>query len=428
MHRVQNSEILGGRSGMKSILIVGSGVLGQTTAIRLAQQGHRVTCCEGSISAGDGATTHTLGGIQTGPVYAPRYPSCVEPFKQGVAHFEETFPRGWVVEKPKWYVGLHRDLETLQSRLAEYHIDYRNVRSNELLDVFRLGEHEKFGAVEVPQETVVSGHHVLCGLAQRCKNLGVRFVLGEPVKEVLIDSKSKAVGIRTANGKQFTADTVILAAGVGTPGIVKAIDAKLNPGADRLGQHFWVDHDTLLVTRGVSNPRGTPSLTRAIHSVSTDVVPTLIPARNGHVVIVNSKSDIATGDWSSIAPYQNFVDMSHPAVKYDGPDLKCDPTGRASDETPPLSQIMGPESTGVEGLYIATCGRLTFALAAAKCLADAVTRSDTGPETMRPFLEKVELSTVRMVTPPIWAHGGAIERSQGVQYRDCGTRIFGVKS
>jgi hypothetical protein len=138
---------------------------------------------------------------------------------------------------------------------------------------------------------------------------------------------------------------------------------------------------------------------------------------------VNSRSDIVAGDWSSIGPYQSFVDESHPVRKYDGPDLRCDPTRRASHATAPLSHVMGPESTGIEGLYIATCGRMTFAPAASQQLASVVHGSDAGPVIMRPFVEKIDLATVRMVTPPPWALGGAIERSQGVPYQDCGTRI-----
>jgi glycine/D-amino acid oxidase-like deaminating enzyme len=403
-------------------MIVGSGVLGLMTAIRLAEAGHRVTVVEGSSTLGNGATSQNLGGIQSGIVYFPKFPACVEPFKQGVTHYAAMFPRAKVNEQPKWYVGPPADVTTLRNRLDQFSIYYRDVPTKERLDIFRVGHHEEFDAVEVIHEFVASSHRVLLDLAQRCKNLGVRLLRGEPVKEIPIGANGHAIGVRTT-AHTHVADDIVLASGFGTPAIVETIDRQINPGTNCLGQHFAVSHGTIFLTQTRN-----PPLRRPIHSVNTDALPSLFPVRNGHVYIVNSNSNLEARDWSSISPYQSsFVDTTRSTMTYHAADLKCDPIGPASTETIPLWAVMGPELTGVPNVSIGNPGRMTYAPVASKELADVVHGSGTGPVVMGPFLERIELSTVRLVTPPTWAHGGVIERSAGIDQQDCTTRILGIR-
>ena len=409
-------------AGNPTTLIGGSGVLGLMTAVRLADAGHRVTVIEGRDRLSSGATSQNLGGIQTGIVYVPKFEACVEPFKEGVGHYQHMFPHAQVNEDPKWYVGTPNDIATLRSRLVDHQISFRDVRLDERLEVFRPESVAAFDGVEVPGEFVASSHRVMQDLAQRCRDLGVTFVLGQPIQDVSFTKDKyglRATGVQTTKGS-YGADNVVLACGFGMPDIAAKIDRRFGSALNR---HFAVSRGTYYLTRPGALP-----LRRAIHTVS-DTLPSIMPARNGHVYIVNSSTDLDKGDWRSLQPYnEGFVNNEHPVMSYEAADLKCapnpelDPDGRATTETIPLPGIVGPRQTGIRNLHFGNPGRMTFAPSASHALAFEVCGHKAGDIVMDPFVRPIEYETAKLVNPPVWAYGGQIERTNG-SFMDLGDRL-----
>ncbi|UCR89105.1 NAD(P)/FAD-dependent oxidoreductase [Mycetocola spongiae] len=196
-----------------TVLIVGAGIIGAALAYRLAAAGARVSVLD-SGSAGHGATRHSFGWIGRSPegdtphadlrargseewdVLAREVPGLIVE-RSGALVWGEYFSRPGA--RPEPTASLHEPALLNPPARAEH----------------RAGD----GSVDPLRATEA--------LLAAARGHGARVLPGTPVTRVLRDAAGVARGVE-AHGKPLYADTVIIAAGTGSPALCATAGVEMN--------------------------------------------------------------------------------------------------------------------------------------------------------------------------------------------------------
>jgi hypothetical protein len=204
-----------------SIAVVGGGVAGLMTALRLAHSGNRVTLFESDL-IGNGASLDNHGFIHSGALYVEIHPEVTAPLRAAGKLFQETFPNA-VTRKSTWYVTHHDRLHALCNLWEQQQIPYRHVQSSDFDGIVHPAARLYLG-VEIP-ELNVSTRSVLLSLTGLCVSMGVEIRVNCPVVRIRRAPRDR-VGLVLGSAQTMMFDTVVLANGAGIAPLLWALGCR----------------------------------------------------------------------------------------------------------------------------------------------------------------------------------------------------------
>ncbi|MEE1820838.1 FAD-dependent oxidoreductase [Streptomyces sp. BE20] len=210
---------------MHRTLIVGAGIAGLLTALRLAHAGHNVTVLDAE-RIGSGATCANHGMIHSGALYARQSPHIVDACRQAGDFYTLLAPDAQVPAADAVYVLDPADEHAFRTALDAHHLPHHTVKPTDV-------RHLRPGAVAgqhliATTERAISSRRLLTAITAQCLAAGVRFVLGTAAHGIVLDG-DRAAAIRTGTGEHLEADHIVLAAGLGTTRLLTALNSRHTP-------------------------------------------------------------------------------------------------------------------------------------------------------------------------------------------------------
>lgn len=208
------------------IIVIGAGVFGLTAALELRQRGHQV------ILLDPGPLPHPLAAsTDINKVVRVEYGADEQYMLMGMAAIE-----GWRRWNSAWQDEVYHETGVLwlsQSPLAAGGFEYESYQlllkhgwPIERLNAAQLAQ--RFPAFRVessadgffnPHEGYAESSRTMRYLIGEAEQAGVKLYPNVPVAEILREAK-RAIGVRSADGTSYFADTVIVAAGAWSPILV----------------------------------------------------------------------------------------------------------------------------------------------------------------------------------------------------------------
>ncbi len=224
-------------------VIVGGGVSGLMTALRLARCGFRVGLFEkGEI--GSEASTSNHGMIHSGALYSEFHPDIALLCKEANTLFHQAFPDAIVPLQDTWYFASAERLEHFKRLWRFQGISFTDVEPDAWTTLLRPQHRARLACAALP-DFIVSPRRILIELVQMCLDLGVDISPMTPVHEVIF-RQGAAAAIRVGHRETVSAQHVILCAGLGLLPFLKQIESsaqdQLRP---RLGMMALFDNKRL---------------------------------------------------------------------------------------------------------------------------------------------------------------------------------------
>jgi glycine/D-amino acid oxidase-like deaminating enzyme len=273
---------------MKSVIVIGAGMAGSSTAFNLARSGASVTVIDKS-EPGDGTTARSFAWVNANQKTPREYFDLnlagmrehdrLDQELGGAPWLHRTGNLAWTGD-PVRYDELWRRVERLQT----WGYNARWITAGEVNR--DLEPHLAFSGTTMriawfPDEAWVNGPEYVRSLLDKAIKLGASVRTGQEV--VAIEPHQDGMQVRLSDGQELSADAVVNCAG---------------PAADRIaamvGRNLPLDPTRGLLMRVEMQP-GT--ISRIIHG--TDV--NMRPDGDGHVLIHHDSIDPLVGEQSTIA-------------------------------------------------------------------------------------------------------------------------------
>ncbi|MBF6300416.1 FAD-binding oxidoreductase [Nocardia amamiensis] len=192
-------------------VVVGGGIAGLMTSVRLAAAGWQVVLLERGL-LGSGATTSNHGMIHSGALYARWHPEIVTACQQAQAAYRSSFPECLITTESCWYVATSETLRAYESLWRHHDIVYHGVDARQLREL--IGEQGRDVRGCAVGELIIDTRALLAELTARCAALGVEIAVDTGAQRIEIeDGGVRAVD--TAQGRISTSN-VVVCAGIGT--------------------------------------------------------------------------------------------------------------------------------------------------------------------------------------------------------------------
>lgn len=198
------------------VIIIGSGVIGNSAAYYLSKKGHSVIVLDKSNNIGDGGSTRNGGGVrQSGrdkrelplAMYGIKnlWPTLSEELGVDVEYYQEGNLR---LGKTEDHIKV---LERLANNAKECGLDVRMISGDEAREINPYLSEEVIGASWCPTDGHANPLLTTLAYYRKARQLGARFVTGEEVIEIK-KIKGKARQVVTKNNV-YEGNQIILAAG-----------------------------------------------------------------------------------------------------------------------------------------------------------------------------------------------------------------------
>jgi glycine/D-amino acid oxidase-like deaminating enzyme len=294
-------------------VIVGGGISGLMTALRLATCGFRIGLVEkGEI--GSEASTSNHGMIHSGALYSELHPDvatlCVEANKL----FRQTFSDAIVPLEDTWYFASSQRLEHYKQLWQLQGIPYSSVERTTWEAILQPEPTISMSCASLP-DFVVSPRRILVELVQSCLDVGVEISPLTSVHEIIF-RQGTAAAIRVGVRETVSAHQVILCSGLGLMHFLKQFESRaLDQLRPRLGMMVLFDNYRLnraLLCLEHGGPTVAPTYSN----------PVLVSLFNGLQPSIRRN-----GKWPVAA--SQVTEVVKQTKKYLQDDMLCLDTGRA---------------------------------------------------------------------------------------------------
>ena len=198
-------------------IVVGAGIAGLMTAVRLAHAGDRVLVLDERLIAA-GATGKNQGIVHSGSVYSELHPELVPLCQQASSLFARHFPSAIINRNPTIHL-LSPDVATrCKERFLSLGISCVDELPAAIHSLFHNAILNNKALLGVHSLTV-SSTSVCASLAQMAVDAGAELHLHTPVHALIFSGRSVS-GVLTSSSRQIMARRVILSSGSGIPAIL----------------------------------------------------------------------------------------------------------------------------------------------------------------------------------------------------------------
>lgn len=198
---------------MKTIVIIGAGLIGAALAYRLTQSGARVTVVEAQPTPATQASGHSFGWINASYYLTPAHHHLrVAGLAAHRRLAQELNLDLWDWQGCLW-VEDAPILDRMAAGLADLGYEFHDVGQDRLATMLPAVAHPPSRALFLAQEGAVDPAALTCALMARAQAAGAKLLASSPVAG-LIQRGETVCGVRLS-ASQIAADHVILAAGTG---------------------------------------------------------------------------------------------------------------------------------------------------------------------------------------------------------------------
>lgn len=204
-------------SNVADVIIIGSGVIGNSAAYYLAKAGQSVIVLEKSDHIGDGGSSRNGGGVRQ----SGRHPAELPLVMYGVRHIWPELSKELEMDVEYYKEGNLRlgktkehlkILEGLTHRASSLGLDVQMISGEEAREINPYLSGDVIGASWCPTDGHANPMLVTLGYYRGARALGARFITGENVT-VIRKVRNKVSQVVTENGSVYEGNRIILAAG-----------------------------------------------------------------------------------------------------------------------------------------------------------------------------------------------------------------------
>jgi glycine/D-amino acid oxidase-like deaminating enzyme len=203
--------------------IVGGGVSGLMTALRLAKCGYRVGLFEkGDIGSEASISNH--GMIHSGALYSEFHPDVAILCREGNSLFQETFADAIVPLEDTWYFASPQRLEHFKQLWRLQGIPFTDVDESAWGPMLQSSQPGGLACASLP-DFIVSPRRILAELVQMCLDLDVDISPRTSVHEIICH-QGAATALRVGVRETVSAHRIILCSGIGLISILKQLESR----------------------------------------------------------------------------------------------------------------------------------------------------------------------------------------------------------
>jgi glycine/D-amino acid oxidase-like deaminating enzyme len=356
-------------------IVIGGGIAGLLTALRLARGGHVVALLEAD-RLGGGATVANHGMLHSGALYVRQHGHVVRHCRQAHAAFSALLAGAELPTAGSIYVVPTADLGEFRAGWDRHGIGHRAADPDDVSEVDR-SVRDTHCLVAVA-ERVFSSRRVVTILAGQCLSAGVTLHTGAAVAGIA-QADGKVTGVIVGSGVHLPARHVVIAAGTGTPRLLADLGSR-QAALLRSRLDMMIHLPVSQLTRGVIFTElhrpvvmpapGGGALTSFFGGVQPEITD-----RRAFPVDLDKATALLRQTVAGLAP--ETVDAAGAVAYVAG---KTDYVGSAHAEqgriNPGYHVIDHETADGLHGLYTVITGKMTLAFHVSKAVADAILGTD----------------------------------------------------
>ena len=201
-------------------IIVGAGIAGLLTAIRLSQHGQKVLIVERE-KVGSGATSSNHGMIHSGALFVRHHGHIVQKCQEAQKLFLNLVPEAEIKTKMSVYISSEKNTNEFIELLENYGLKYERISAGKVFEIkpqFSI-RYEYLGI----KERIFSSAMILEILTSYCLVNKVEFLLGNKISKILKENH-RVIGVETGRN-HISARNVIIATGLGTPQLLESFNS-----------------------------------------------------------------------------------------------------------------------------------------------------------------------------------------------------------
>lgn len=204
-------------------IVVGGGVAGLMSAIRLAALGDRVAVFDQGLIGGQ-ATTGNHGIVHSGAFYAKWHPEMVPYCQDAVALYTKTFPQAVLALRSYGY-GLPENVDDMISHWERLRCPYEHVAAEEVAYLFNDDCLQRRVFV-AGNDASMSTRLIVVALAALARSCGVALFPHCAVAHLRVHG-GRVVGVTLNSGGHASARRVVLCAALGTWALTREVGIRL---------------------------------------------------------------------------------------------------------------------------------------------------------------------------------------------------------
>ena len=192
-------------------IVIGAGVTGLMTSVRLAENGAKVILFEQG-KVGSGASIGNQGIIHSGGMYAELHPEVVGTCKETAKLFTRYFSNAIIPSRKSLFFADKKRIEEIRIIWEEQNLKFDDSSLDEIQEFMRSQIAKRFFGLSIYEPTV-SPKQILINLAQLCLDLGVHIHTMTSVHEI-VHNNNKFVGVKVGRNELVLARGGVLCSGI----------------------------------------------------------------------------------------------------------------------------------------------------------------------------------------------------------------------
>jgi glycine/D-amino acid oxidase-like deaminating enzyme len=204
-------------------VVVGGGVSGLTTALRLRKKGWRVLLLEREL-LGSGATLRNQSIIHSGALYSLLHPNIVSLCQEAQAAYASSFPDAILPSRGSWYMASADRLNAFKNLWRRQGIEYLTAGREVVTEILEPDKASHLSAAFVADRHIDSKRLVEI-LAERCLRAGVDIEVRSEVVEVEIRGTA-VTGVALADSRYYRCRALALCSGAGTQKMLASLGSQ----------------------------------------------------------------------------------------------------------------------------------------------------------------------------------------------------------